>query len=86
MTIEHIRNESYEESEREVRGPVYRTLPAWAMVPLSDVLKQATARIFRGNTHRESELFILFEPLTQVIRKGKAGKPNEFGKMVNRRR
>lgn len=56
------------------------------MVPLSDPLKQARARIFRGNTHRESELFILFEPLTQVIRKGKAGKPNEFGKMVNRRR
>jgi len=24
----------------------------------------------------------LFEPTTEVIRKGKAGKPNEFGKMV----
>jgi hypothetical protein len=24
----------------------------------------------------------LFEPSTEVIRKGKAGKPNEFGKMV----
>jgi transposase, IS5 family len=24
----------------------------------------------------------VFEPSTEVIRKGKAGKPNEFGKMV----
>ena len=24
----------------------------------------------------------MFEPSTEVIRKGKAGKPNEFGKMV----
>ena len=24
----------------------------------------------------------MFEPSTEIIRKGKAGKPNEFGKMV----
>ena len=28
------------------------------------------------------QLLSLFEPSTEVIRKGKAGKPNEFGKMV----
>jgi hypothetical protein len=30
----------------------------------------------------EGKLLSLFEPSTEVIRKGKAGKPNEFGKMV----
>ena len=40
------------------------------------------ARIFRGNTRSEGKLLSLFEPSTEVIRKGKAGKPNEFGKMV----
>ena len=46
------------------------------------VMKQTRARIFRGNTHSEGKLLSLFEPSTEVIRKGKAGKPNEFGKMV----
>ena len=36
----------------------------------------------RGNTRSEEKLLSLFEPSTEVIRKGKAGKPNEFGKMV----
>ena len=31
---------------------------------------------------RKRKLLSLFEPSTEVIRKGKAGKPNEFGKMV----
>ena len=30
----------------------------------------------------EGKLLSLFEPSTEIIRKGKAGKPNEFGKMV----
>jgi transposase, IS5 family len=38
--------------------------------------------VFRGNTRSEGKLLSLFEPSTEVIRKGKAGKPNEFGKMV----
>ena len=46
------------------------------------VMKQTRARIFRGNTRSEDKLLSLFEPSTEVIRKGKAGKPNEFGKMV----
>ena len=46
------------------------------------VMKQTRARIFRGNTRSEEKLLSLFEPSTEVIRKGKAGKPNEFGKMV----
>jgi len=46
------------------------------------VMKQTRARLFRGDTRSEGKLFSLFEPSTEIIRKGKAGKPNEFGKMV----
>jgi IS5 family transposase len=46
------------------------------------VMKQTRARIFYGNTRSQGKLLSLFEPSTEVIRKGKAGKPNEFGKMV----
>jgi IS5 family transposase len=49
---------------------------------VKQVMKQTRARIFRGNTPSEGKLLSLFEPSTEVIRKGKAGKPNEFGKMV----
>jgi IS5 family transposase len=54
-----------------------------AMVPLvKQVMKQTSARIFHANTRFEGKLLSLFEPSTEVIRKGKAAKPNEFGKMV----
>ena len=53
------------------------------MVPrVQQVIKQTKARIFKGNTHAEGKLFSIFETSTEIIRKGKAGKPNEFGKMV----
>lgn len=49
---------------------------------VQQVMRQTRARIFGGDTHVEDKLLSLFEPTTEVIRKGKAGKPNEFGKMV----
>src|SRR5215469_14324440 len=53
------------------------------MVPLvKQVTKQTRARIFRGNTRTPGKILSLFEPSTELIRKGKAAKPNEFGKMV----
>jgi transposase, IS5 family len=53
------------------------------MVPLvKQVMKQTRARIFRGETRIEGKILSLFEPSTEVIRKGKAAKPNEFGKMM----
>jgi transposase, IS5 family len=53
------------------------------MIPrVRQVMKQTRARLFRGNARSEGKLLSLFEPSTEVIRKGKAGKPNEFGKMV----
>jgi IS5 family transposase len=54
-----------------------------AMVPLiRQVMKQTRARILRGDTRADGKILSLFEPATEVIRKGKAGKPNEFGTMV----
>src|SRR5260370_13123657 len=54
-----------------------------AMVPLvKQVMKQTRARIFRGDTHAEGKIVSRFDPSTEIIRKGKAGKPNEFGKMA----
>src|SRR5215475_13530110 len=53
------------------------------MVPLvKQVTKQTRARIFRGDTRTPGKILSLFEPSTELIRKGKAAKPNEFGKMV----
>jgi IS5 family transposase len=46
------------------------------------VTKQTPARIFRGETRTQGKILSLFAPSTEVIRKGKAAKPNEFGKMV----
>jgi IS5 family transposase len=46
------------------------------------VVRQTKARIFDGITQWPGKLVSLFEPHTEIIRKGKAGKPNEFGKLV----
>jgi len=46
------------------------------------VVRQTKARIFAGVTQFPDKLVSLFEPHTEIIRKGKAGKPNEFGKLV----
>jgi transposase, IS5 family len=46
------------------------------------VLTQTRARIVRGETHHPEKVLSLFEPHTEVIRKGKAAKPTEFGKVV----
>jgi IS5 family transposase len=53
------------------------------MVPLvQQVLRQTKARIFAGDTHSEGKIVSVFEPSTEVIRKGKSGKPAEFGKLI----
>src|SRR5579872_4624710 len=49
---------------------------------VQQVVRQTRARVFVGNTKFEEKLVSVFEPQTEIIRKGKASKPNEFGKMV----
>ena len=46
------------------------------------VVRQTKARVFAGLTQFPDKLVSLFEPHTEIIRKGKSGKPNEFGKLV----
>ncbi len=53
------------------------------MIPrVQQVLRQTRERVLRGNTQAEGKLLSIFETHTEVIRKGKANKPNEFGKLV----
>jgi IS5 family transposase len=53
------------------------------MIPrVQQVLRQARERVLHGNTRAEGKIVSIFEPETEVIRKGKAKKPNEFGKLV----
>jgi transposase, IS5 family len=46
------------------------------------VIAQTQARIFHNDTHYADKVFSLFEPHTEAIRKGKAAKPTEFGKLL----
>ena len=46
------------------------------------VVRQTQARIFEGVTQFPGKLVSIFEPQTEIIGKGKAGKRNEFGKLV----
>ena len=46
------------------------------------VLRQTRARVFQGMTKFPHKIVSLFEPHTEIIRKGKASKPNEFGKLL----
>ncbi len=46
------------------------------------VMKQARIRIFGGDTKSLGKIVGGFEPQTEIIRKGKASKPTEFGKLV----
>jgi IS5 family transposase len=52
-------------------------------LPLTEkVIAQAKARLFEGQTHYPDKILSLFEEHSVVIRKGKAHKPNEFGRLV----
>ena len=52
-------------------------------IPLVEqVIAQTKARVFGGDTHFPGKVFSIFEEHTQLIRKGKAAKPNEFGRIV----
>ena len=46
------------------------------------VIRQTKARILDGDTKHPGKLVSMFEAHTEIIRKGKASKPTEFGKMV----
>jgi len=49
---------------------------------IEKVITQTQARIFQAQTRHPDKILSLFEPHSVVIRKGKAHKPNEFGRLV----
>jgi transposase, IS5 family len=48
---------------------------------VEQVIRQTKARVFEGNLHAD-KLVSVFEPHSEIIRKGKANRPNEFGNLV----
>jgi IS5 family transposase len=46
------------------------------------VVAQTRARILRGDTHYPDKVVSVFEPHTEIIRKGKLARPTEFGRVV----
>jgi hypothetical protein len=46
------------------------------------VLAQTRARVLRGDTHYPHKIVSVFEPHTEILRKGKLAKPTEFGRLV----
>jgi IS5 family transposase len=48
---------------------------------VNQVIRQTKARVFDGNVHAD-KLVSVFEPHSEIIRKGKANRPNEFGNLV----
>jgi transposase, IS5 family len=71
-----------------LRGKKKRTIQplATALTEMADrvrqVVRQANERVFKGLTKLPGKIVSLFEPHTEIIRKGKASKPTEFGKLV----
>ena len=61
--------------------PLTRSLSETA-ARVRQVVRQTKARVLDGITHWPDKIVSLFEPHTEIIRKGKASKPTEFGKMV----
>jgi IS5 family transposase len=49
---------------------------------VKQVVKQTKARVFQGVTQLPGKIVSVFEPHAEIIRKGKASKPTEFGKLV----
>jgi IS5 family transposase len=73
--------ERVKRGNRAVLGKARKQLDE--MIPrVQQVIRQTRERVLRGNTHAEGKLFSVFETHTEVIRKGKTDKPNEFGKLV----
>jgi transposase, IS5 family len=60
----------------------FRSQMATMVDRVEQVIRQTKARVFGGNNQFEQKLVSVFEPQTEIIRKGKASKPTEFGKLV----
>ena len=69
-------------SRRQVRvKPLGEILEAMGE-RVRQVIRQTKARVFQGITQYPNKILSVFEPHTEIIRKGKTSKPNEFGNLV----
>ena len=70
--------------QRGNRSVRHKAKTQWEeMVPrVQPVLRQTRERGWRGHPKAEGKLLSIFATHTEVIRKGKAHKPNEFGQLV----
>lgn len=67
----------------DVRRVVAQKAQIEHFAPLVErVIAQTKARVFGGDTHVAGKVLSLFEVHTQAIRKGKAHKPTEFGRLI----
>lgn len=62
---------------RRLRDDLVRMLPR-----VRQVMTQTQARLWGGEVHAPGKLVSVFETHSEVIRKGKAAKPTEFGNLV----
>lgn len=49
---------------------------------VKQAMRQTRTRVRYGDTHAEGKLVNVFEPATEVIRRGKAKHATEFGRMI----
>lgn len=75
--VKHVRDGQQKVKLRVLREDLEKMLPR-----VKQVIRQTKARVLGGDVHVPGKLVSVFEPSTEVIRRGKASKPNEFGKMV----
>jgi IS5 family transposase len=66
--------------KKRLGGLVEHLGEMWGRV--RQVVKRAQARVFDGITQLPGKIVSLFEPHSEIIRKGKASKPTEFGKLA----
>jgi IS5 family transposase len=53
------------------------------MIPrVEQVMRQTKARIYQGDTRSVGKIVSIFEQSAEVIHKGRAAKPTEFGKLM----
>ncbi len=67
---------------KPVRVMMQQTQLAHFVPLVKKVVAQTKARVFGGDTHVVDKVLSLFEEHTRAIRKGKAHKPTEFGRLV----
>ena len=57
--------------------------PMWISNSPTHRNSHTASMVFGGDTHAEGKLASIFEPTTEIIRRRKAGKPTEFGKILH---